>query len=228
MTKIIFGLFAHPDDETFTTGGTLLLESQAGTTIHLVTLTNGGAGTNPDNYAHLGEERLKEWHEAGKLLGVHAQHHFGYHDGELNNLDMIEIATKFETLVARTLSNSPSDAEVEFITLDLNGYTGHIDHIVAARAATLAFYRLKARDSRIARIRYSCLPDSVAPTINTDWIYMDAGHSTGDIDEVVDARHLHDTLIAAIRAHHSQRNDGETLIKDRGVNLGLNYFIVKS
>ncbi len=228
MTKLIFGFFAHPDDETFTSGGTLLLESKAGTAIHLVSLTDGSAGANPDAYSDLGASRLTEWKNAGDLLGIHSQHHFGYNDGELNNLAMIEIAQRIEHFVTDTLADIPADATVEFMALDLNGYTGHIDHIVASRAATLAFYRLKAHDTRLTRIRYSCLPTRFAPAVNTDWIYMDAGHPESEVDEVIDARHLHDEIIAAIHAHHSQRHDGETLIKSRGADLGLNYFIVKT
>lgn len=228
MTKLIFGLFAHPDDETFTSGGTLLMESQAGTAIHLVTLTSGNAGTNPDNYTDLGAERLKEWHTAGTILGATSMEYFGYRDGHLDNIAMIEIIDKFENHVKKILASAPDDAEVEFMTLDTNGYTGHIDHIVAARAATAVFYRLQSADSRIKRIRYSCLPESIAPTVNTDWIYMDKGHLADEIDQTIDARQFHDQIVAAVTAHHSQRGDGETLLKNRGTDLGLNYFIVRS
>lgn len=228
MTKLIFGLFAHPDDETFTSGGTLLEESQAGTAIHLVTLTSGDAGTNPDNYDDLGTERLKEWRAAGAILGAASMEYFGYHDGHLDNIAMIEIIDKFEVHVKQILADAPVDAEVEFMTLDLNGYTGHIDHIVAARAASAVFYRMKSTDTRIKRIRYSCLPESLVPTVNTDWIFMDKGHLADEINQTIDARHLHNQIITAIRAHHSQRGDGETLLKNRGNDLGLNYFIVRS
>lgn len=228
MTKLIFGLFAHPDDETFTSGGTLLMESQAGTVIHLITLTSGDAGTNPDNLDDLGTERLNEWRTAGTILGAASMEHFGYKDGHLDNMAMIEIIDRFETHVKQILAATPVDAEVEFMTLDLNGYTGHIDHIVAARAATAVFYHLKSADSRLTCIRYSCLPESIAPSVNTDWIYMDKGHVAGEIDQTVDARHLHDTIVKTVHAHRSQRGDGETLLKNRGNDLGLNYFIVRS
>ena len=48
-----------------------------------------------------------------------------------------------------------------------------------------------------------------------------------EVDEIVDARHLHSQLLEIVRSHHSQRADGETHIKNRGQDLGLNYFIVK-
>jgi LmbE family N-acetylglucosaminyl deacetylase len=113
------------------------------------------------------------------------------------------------------------------MTLDLNGYTGHIDHIVAARAASLAFYRLQQTDARFTRIRYACLPSSLYPAKNTDWVYMEAGRTPEEIDETVDARALRDDIIAVMKTHHSQRGDAESAIKTQGDNLGLNYFIVK-
>ena len=39
---------------------------------------------------------------------------------------------------------SVEPVEVEVITLDPNGLTGHIDHIVAARSASFVYFRLKA------------------------------------------------------------------------------------
>jgi hypothetical protein len=57
---------------------------------------------------------------------------------------------------------------------------------------------------------------------------MEKGRSEDEIDEIVDARHLNDQLLGVVRAHQSQRSDGETHIKNRGADLGLNYFIVKT
>jgi len=228
MTKIIFGIFAHPDDEAFGPSGALLKETRAGSQLHLITLTNGDAGTNPDAIEKLGEVRLREWQEASKLLGATTAHHFGYKDGQLNNLAMIEIGDRLVQLVADTLKDAPVDATVEFMTLDLNGYTGHIDHIVAARAACFAFYRLKQSDSRLSRIRFACLPARDYSTQNTDWIFMEKGRETDEIDEVIDARDLREELVAIARTHRTQRADGEYFLKTNGDNLGLNYFIVRS
>jgi N-acetylglucosamine malate deacetylase 2 len=227
MKKIIFGIFAHPDDEAFGPAGTLLLETRNGSELHLITLTSGGSGTNPDNLGDLGETRLREWHEAGKLLGASSMHHLGFSDGTLNNLDMIEAAQRIETLATTTLQNAPSDAVIEFMTLDLNGYTGHIDHIVAARATCHAFYVLRKTDPRLNRIRLACLPDKLFPSENTDWVFMEAGRSSDEINETVDARNLRNEIMSVMRCHHSQRADYETNLTQQGDDLGLNYFIVK-
>ncbi len=227
MKKIIFGIFAHPDDEAFGPAGSLLLETNGGTELHLICLTNGDAGTNPDNLPNLGEVRLQEWRNAGKLLGASSMHHLGYKDGRLNNLAMIEIAEKLVSLVRETIENVPEDTFIEFMTLDLNGYTGHIDHIVAARSAALAFYRLKKNDERFDHIRFACFSDKDLPRENIDWIYMEAGREPEEIQQIVDARSLRDDILKVMRTHHTQRADCEATIKNQGANLGLNYFVVK-
>lgn len=228
MKKIIFGVFAHPDDEAMGPAGTLLLETQSGADLHLVTLTSGQGGMNPDNFEDLGKERLEEWHKSGQLLGAKSMHFLGYEDGHLNNITMIEVANQLTDLIKTVLNDAPEDTEVEVIAFDLTGYTGHIDHIVASRAACLAFYRLKETDSRFKRIRLNCMSREQVPRDNTDWVYMEQGRSDAEISETVDARELHDQIIAVIRSHRSQRSDGETHIKNRGQDLGLNYFIVKN
>lgn len=227
MKKIIFGIFAHPDDEAFGPAGTLLLETRAGTELHLITLTSGQAGTNPDNHSDLGAVRHQEWQQAGALLGATSMHDLGFMDGQLCNITLITAAEKISDIVTRIIDTHDNEIEIEFMTIDTNGITGHIDHIVAARAACLAFYRLKAQDSRYYRVRLACLPKSQLPAVNTDWLYMEPGHPESEIDETIDARHLNDDIIAVIRAHHSQRSDGDTTINQRGQDLGLNHFMIR-
>lgn len=228
MNKIIFGIFAHPDDEAFGPAGTLLQETRNGTELHLMTLTDGSAGNNPDNLENLGEVRLEEWRRAGKLLGAKSMEFLGFEDGELNNRTMIGATRQIEKLTLEAISSASSDAEIEFMTLDLNGYTGHIDHIVAARSASQAFFSLQKDDPRFTRIRYACLPAKLYPQPNNDWIYMEAGRKPDEIDEIVDARTLKNDILEVMQAHHSQRDDCAAAIKSQGDDLGLNYFIVKN
>ena len=228
MKKIIFGIFAHPDDEAFGPAGALLLETQSGADLHLITLTNGDAGMNPDNHEDLGTLRLTEWRKAGELIGAKSMHPFGYKDGELNNKSMIKIGQQIVDLVLETVSSAPPDAIIEFMTLDLNGYTGHIDHIVTARAASLAFFTLKQADTRFTSIRFACLPRSLYPSVNIDWLYMEPGRAPNEINQTIDARPHRDKILAVMHVHHSQRADCAATLKSQGEDLGLNYFIVKT
>lgn len=224
MKKIIFGIFAHPDDEAFGPSGTLLREIKNGTDVYLVSLTLGDAGTNPDNVADLAAVHEAEWRTAGKLLGVKEQIWLGYKDGQLNNLAMIEAAAKLEKLLREYATTYDEPATIELMTMDLNGISGHIDHIVAARAAALVFYRLKQTDTRFTRLRLACIPASILPSINTSWLFMESGRTAKEIDETIDNRDLQPAIIAIMRAHHSQRGDGETHIKNRADLLGIDYF----
>ncbi len=227
MKKIIFGIFAHPDDEAFGPSGALLQETKAGTELHLITLTNGDAGTNPDNLPNLGEVRLKEWREAGTMLGAKHMHALEFKDGHLSNQIMIEVAEKITQIVIDTVKDEPETTEFEFMSMDLNGVTGHIDHIVAGRAACLVFYRMKELDKRFTRIRLACWPKAAFPATNTSWIYMEAGRAPEEISETVDARNLKNELIKVVRTHHTQRHDGENFLAWQGSDLGLCHFIVK-
>lgn len=223
MKKVIFGIFAHPDDEAFGPSGYFLQQVKAGAELHLITFTLGQHGTNPDNYDDLGAVREKEWHRGGELMGVTSQHDLGYVDGYLNNLDMINGSQKIADIVDSIIGER--DVAVEFVTSDLNGISGHIDHIVAARAASLVFYRHKQDDGRFKTIRYSVISDTLLPRINTDWLFMEPGRTTAEISDIVDTTEYHDDIKAIMRAHHSQRSDGEAHIRQRGDNLGTYAFI---
>jgi LmbE family N-acetylglucosaminyl deacetylase len=226
MKKILIGVFAHPDDEAIAACGTLLLEKEAGTEIHLISLTAGENGMNPDNVANLGELRLKEWHDAGSLLGAAQMHHLGYMDGTLCNLHMVEISDKIIEIVQHIITDQ-SEIEIEFMSLDLNGFSGHIDHIVAARSVCHAFYILKEQHMPVRRVRLAALPEAQWPHINNDWIYREAGRKPNEIDEIIDATAMHDKIVEVIKCHYSQRSDGEGFIHERGERLGMNYFIEK-
>lgn len=227
MNKLIFGIFAHPDDEAFGPSGTLLKATKSGAELHLITLTLGDAGTNPDNVPDLAATREKEWREAGRLMGATSMHYLGYLDGQLNNQNMIEAQDKITSLISEIVKKSSTNTEVEIISTDTNGISGHIDHIVAGRAASYAFYKLKESIGRPVKLLLACVPKSHLPSPNTSWLYMEAGRDDHEIGLTVDAREYKDEIIAIMRAHYSQRGDGEAHIKNGGDNIGINHFIVK-
>lgn len=226
MQKILFGIFAHPDDEAFGPVGTLLYEVANGTELHLITLTGGENGSNPDNHPNLGDARLREWHAAGELIGASSMHHFGYVDGALNNLDHQEITHKIVDLTKQITANR-HDSTIEFISFDLNGYTGHIDHIVATRSACLAFYRLRSDGLPMHRIRLACLTNNDVPAVNTQFVYMEQGRSPQEINETIDARQYSDKIHSVMQQHHTQRADYETVTSQKGDRLGIDYFMIK-
>ncbi|MBP6038092.1 MAG: PIG-L family deacetylase [Candidatus Saccharimonas sp.] len=225
MKKVIFGIFAHPDDEAFGCSPTLIKEVADGNEVHLITLTAGENGCNPDSHDNLGDIRLVEWRRGGEIIGAKSMHYLGYEDGTLNNLALASAASQIRMIIEPIILENTSS--IEFMSFDFNGISGHIDHIVASRAAALAFYQLKdVYPNRLTKLRLRCVPRKFLPEHNIDWLYMEAGREDKEIDETVDAQKYHSAIIEVIRAHHSQRGDGEAHIARFGKDIGLNYFMI--
>ncbi len=226
MKKLLFGIFAHPDDEAFGPCGTLLQEVSNGTELHLYTLTLGEAGQNPDNVPNLGEVREAEWHAAGTKLGANSLQTLRYPDGHLDNIAMQTVSTKLLSDIRDLVSRHSDSIEVEFITLDPNGLTGHIDHIVAARSASYVFHHLKRQGLPLTRIRYYCSSDTQLPEPSIDWIYADKGHADKEISETIDARARRAEILDIMSEHRSQRADYDYVVAKRGDDIGLDHFLV--
>lgn len=228
MKKIIVGVFAHPDDESFGPAGTLVLEAQKGTEIHLITLTAGESGNNPDNHENLGAVRLKEWRTAGKLIGAHSMTHLGYHDNALNNTSMVEIAEKVEAYIRRVVDEKGPD-ELELMSFELGGLTGHIDHIVAARATCLVYYRLKKSLPCMSCIRLFALPESWVTCPDTQWVFMDKGVAEAEL-QTIDVSSVRERCTEIIKAHHTQRSDAQQHLRRHRTfcrDKLYNHFIVR-
>lgn len=226
MRKVIFGIFAHPDDEAFGPSGTLLKETKDGTELHLITLTAGEHGSNATGCDDLGATRLAEWRTGGALMQASSMHHWGYRDSHLTNESMIEIAERLESEVRDYLVTASSDTVIELMSFDENGISGHIDHIVASRAACQAFYRLKDIDTRVQCLRLFCICQDDLSEVSTSWIYMSPGHTHQEIDETIDAREHREKILAIMRAHESQSVDYQYHLARLGDRLGINHFIV--
>lgn len=226
--KLLFCIFAHPDDEAFGPAGTLILDARSGTEIHLITLTDGSNGANPDNVPALGATRLEEWRTAGKLMNVSGTHELGFTDGELNNISMQTASQQIEQIIKAELKSHTEPIQIELMSFDATGITGHIDHIVASRAAHYMFYKLKHEDLPLTRLRLYCLPRSVLPAPNIDWIYADPGRPSSEIDETRDISSVADEVRQVIHAHYSQRADAARRLATLDADMAADHFIVKT
>lgn len=226
MKKVIFGIFAHPDDEAFGPCGALLMEKAAGNEVHLICVTQGQNGTNPDNVPDLGAVRLLEWQRAGELLGADSLHNLGYVDGELSNNLYHEVSGKIEAIVTNTLEGREDIGAIEFMSLDLGGLTGHLDHIFVSRVACFVFYKLRAYDDRLTRIRLSCLSSIDIPAPSTDWLYMDAGRTPEAINETIDATAHLEKIDEIMQTHKSQSMDYKNITERLGARVAFNYFVI--
>src|SRR3990172_9617828 len=95
MDKRIVLVFAHPDDESFTCGGTIAKYAASGWGIYVVCLTGGEAGQSGGfgeiSKATLRKHRIEEFTRACKCLGVASHRVLEYKDGAVAEVEAGEI-----------------------------------------------------------------------------------------------------------------------------------------
>lgn len=227
MKQVVFGIFAHPDDEAFLPSGTLILYAKNGAFVHLVCATRGENGENPDNETDLGAVREAEWRKAGKLMGVCEQKQLGYPDGGLNNNLFEKIYAEVEQFVKTILKRYKEPVKITFLTYDNCGVTGHLDHIAMSFITTKLFVNLNDEllgMHSLEPLRYACLCEAGAPQNDTSFVFMPKGQTHDCIDETEDVSSVLELKKQVMRAHHSQRQDAEAIIKQMGKNLAYEHF----
>ena len=123
----------HPDDNEIGMGGTVAVLSQAGCTVHYLTVTNGDQGNknrtaSPQETARV---RRAEAIAAGTHLGAKAFHFLDLGDGTL--ADVLGLSVQ----IARVIREVRPDAI--FAPDPWLAYESHLDHAVTGRAAANAF-----------------------------------------------------------------------------------------
>jgi LmbE family N-acetylglucosaminyl deacetylase len=119
----IMGIWAHPDDETFTAAGIMATAVSNGQTVICVTATRGEGGVQNESRwpaAELGQIREKELNDALKVLGVSELHILGYKDGLCHAEDKAAI-----TGIKDLIDTYKPDT---ILTFGKDGLTGHPDH----------------------------------------------------------------------------------------------------
>lgn len=135
-------VLAHPDDESFAIGGTLAKYAAEGTHITLICATRGEAGipwTSPPTTAAIRERELRA---AAAILGVAEVRFLDELDGMLFKADHTRI---IERLTASMRELRPEVV----ITFGPDGISGHFDHLVIHRLATVAFDRAGLDDAQL-------------------------------------------------------------------------------
>lgn len=214
MKKILFGIFAHPDDETFGPCGTLIQEAENGTEIHLILLTDGQAGVNPDSVTNLGATRLIEWQTAVELIGATSHTALHYQDGGLSHGLYEEIGAKIRDIISEKLSIITEPGELSFITFDQNGLTGHLDHIAASYLTTQIFHTISStlpENISLKELAYFCLSEEEAPDREWKTYYTPIGRDMNFINRTVDVSAQLNKKYEAIKCHYSQRQDADNL-----------------
>lgn len=161
-SKKVMIVFAHPDDESYTTE--LLLDAQKeGLKTALLTFTPGDAGTQMPQVCQqqfLGEVRKAEVYKSGFLLGVDYQKVFNYGDGTLKNQSLPQLVDDIQ----KELEAFKPDLVVTF--WPESGMTMHPDHMTIGKATQLAFANYNKRKD--AKLAYTIMPSKVVSMLGGD------------------------------------------------------------
>ncbi len=153
--RVLLGIFAHPDDESFGPGATLARYAAEGAAVHVVIATDGIAGSVEDP-SHLAEHdslaqvRSAELSRAAVALGVTSIWSMPYRDSGMRGSPDNDHP---DALIRQPLAHTVNEVlgYIErlrpqvIVTHDPYGGYGHPDHIRCCEATTEAF--------QIARIR---------------------------------------------------------------------------
>lgn len=146
--KKLLAVLAHPDDESFGTGGTLAKYAREGVEVHICIATDGAAGSVAEGFeesrAELAAVRAKELETAVKILGG-TLHRLGYRDSGYINDPANEHPEAFiqadeKEAVGRVVKLIREIRPQVVLTHDETGGYFHPDHIQCWKITTPAFY----------------------------------------------------------------------------------------
>jgi LmbE family N-acetylglucosaminyl deacetylase len=145
----LMAVFAHPDDESFGSGGTLArYGADPDVRVVLVCATRGEAGEISDpalsSKEKLGEVREAELRCACQVLGIDALHLLGYRDSGMagppeNQHPRALARADFDEAVGRIVAHIRREKPDVVVTFDETGGYGHPDHIAVHHFTTAAF-----------------------------------------------------------------------------------------
>lgn len=187
----LLAIFAHPDDESFTIGGTLARYAAEGVEVSLLCATRGEAGIKwmgPEEAARVREQELQA---ACGVLGVREVRFLGYRDRELAQADPTEVIAK--------LAQAMRELRPQVvITFGLDGISGHPDHVAVSRLATAAFDAV-AGEGFVHRLYY------VAPSPATEQGCGVPAWEVGEGLVGIDIGPYREVKVRAMQCHRSQR-----------------------
>lgn len=208
MVRSLLLIFAHPDDETFLTGGVACRYSSGGTRVVLVTATRGESGKAGEPPLCTPEElpamREAELRRAAAILGISELHLLGYRDRDLASAPPDQVR---EQLVSVIRACRPSVV----VSFDPHGGNLHPDHVAISRFAIDAV--VAAADPRYV--------PAVGPAHAVSRLVWTPGRhpwqlvrepdiaAVPDVDFVIDVGAWRERKAAALCAHATQHKSVE-------------------
>ncbi len=130
--RTLLGVWAHPDDEAYTSAGLMATFRRRGDRVVVITATLGEHGTSdPETWPprRLAKLRHTELRNSLAALGVDELHLLGYQDGDCEREDGTQA-------IARHIAHIAPDL---IVTFGPDGMTGHTDHRAVSRWTTDAW-----------------------------------------------------------------------------------------
>jgi LmbE family N-acetylglucosaminyl deacetylase len=195
---------AHPDDEVWAFGGTLLKYAEQGVETHVLCCTRGESATNRGG-ALSGDElaamRTREFHQACRLLKVAHAEILDYPDGGLDRLDLVAVAGE---LIRRIRQVRPQ----VIVTLGQEGaVTAHADHSMVALFTTAAYHWAARSDRFPEQLQAGLRPHRAQKlyyvTATETWPERQPV-SLAPVTARIEVAAYMDAKVLAFRAHHSQ------------------------
>ena len=199
-------LFAHPDDETYATGGTLARYASEGVRCSLYCATDGDAGRSSgipvSSRAELGALRRAELRAACEVLGIEELVCGGHPDGGLQGVDPEVVMGEIVALLRRARPDV-------VITFGPEGApTRHRDHRAISRLATAATLLAGTTTAFPEQIAAGLAPHRPAQLWYSTWLPPAPGEEPATegqpIDVALDVAAWLPTKRAAFEAHRSQ------------------------
>jgi N-acetyl-1-D-myo-inositol-2-amino-2-deoxy-alpha-D-glucopyranoside deacetylase len=140
---------AHPDDETFSVGGTLAKYATSGAAVYYACATRGEVGEADPVYmcgfASIGDMRWSELECAARILGLAGVIYLGYRDSGMpdtadNKHPQALAAAPLEDVAGRIIKVIRELKPEVMITFDPIGGYRHPDHIAVHNATVKAFH----------------------------------------------------------------------------------------
>lgn len=223
--KILF-VFAHPDDESFSSGGTIAKLVKSGEKVILVTATRGEAGEVGDppltTKENLGKTREKELRKAAKILGIKKIIFFNFIDATLKN-HIEELKKKIFSIFTKELPDF-------VVTFNRDGGSNHPDHKAVSNATTKAFEKYMGTLRKHVSLYHTAVPRSYLRKYEkAGLVYKAFGKMKGtpdeDITTKVDIKETFDVKVRALKMHKTQMKDIKRFLKRASyVNLKKEFF----
>jgi LmbE family N-acetylglucosaminyl deacetylase len=208
VTRALAAIFAHPDDEVFSIGGTIARYASEGVRCDLYCATDGDAGRASGVAVRSREElaarRRAELDEGARILGFASVQRGGLPDGALATSDT-------DALIGEIVGHLRRWRPQVVVTFGPEGApNAHRDHRAISRAATAAFFAARVPTLYPEQVADGLEPHTAARLFYLAWPDPPSGAALGarslPITAEVDIRAFITVKRESFLAHATQRD----------------------